>query len=112
MSPQIIIGVYRLSVMWLETTSLTDASPLNTPRSKALFYIFHVLPEWLASVILFGYNIRKTFGTGLCGDWRLWDETEKERVKRLARVAKREAKRKEKKSQLVDIEEVEMKGRF
>jgi len=108
----LIIGIYRLSVMWLNITSLNTPSPLNTPRSKALFYIFHVLPEWLASVILFGYNIRKTFGTGLYGDWRLWDETEKERVKRLARVAKREAKRKEKKSRLVDIEEVEMKGRF
>ena len=105
-----MIGIYRLSVMWLKVTSLSDPSPLNMPGSKALFYIFHVLPEWLASAILFGYNIRKTFGTGLCGDWRLWDETEKERVKRLARIAKQEAKRKEKKLQLVDIEEVEMKG--
>ena len=105
-----MIGIYRLSVMWLKVTSLSDPSPLNTPSSKALFYIFHVLPEWLASAILFGYNIRKTFGTGLCGDWRLWDETEKERVKRMARIAKRDAKRKEKKLKLVDSEEVEMKG--
>ena len=102
-----MISVYRLSVMWIKTTSLSAPSPLNTPTSKALFYVFHVLPEWLASVILFGDNIRKTFGTGLVGDWRLWDETEKERVKRLARVAKREAKRKEKKMQLVDAEVVE-----
>ena len=105
-----MIGVYRLSVMGFKTTSLSAPSPLNTPLSKAAFYVFHVLPEWLASLILFGYNIRKTFGTGLLGDWRLWDETEKERVKRLARVAKREAKRKEKKMQMVDTEEVEMKG--
>jgi hypothetical protein len=86
-----MIGVYRLSVTRLKTTSLSAPSPLNTPRSKALFYIFHVLPEWLASLILLGFNIRKTFGTGLVGDWRLWDETEKERVKRLARVAKGQA---------------------
>ena len=105
-----MIGTYRLSVMWLKTTSLTAPSPLNSSSSKALFYIFHVLPEWLASLILFGENIRKTFGTGLVGDWRLWDETEKERVRRLARVAKREAKRKEKKMQLVNTEVVEMKG--
>ena len=105
-----MIGTYRLSVMWIKTTSLTASSPLNTPGSKALFYIFHVLPEWLASAILFGDNIRKTFGTGLIGDWRLWDETEKERVKRMARIAKRDAKRKEKKLKLVDSEEVEMKG--
>ena len=98
--------------MLLKTTSLSAPSPLNTPSSKAIFYIFHVLPEWLATLILFGNNIRKTFGTGLLGDWRLWDETEKERVKRLARMAKREAKRKEKRMQLVDTqaEEVEMKA--
>lgn len=106
-----MISVYRLSVMWIRVTSLSGPSPLNTPTSKALFYVFHVLPEWLASVILFGDNIRKTFGTGLVGDFRLWDETEKERVKRLAREAKREAKRKEKKMQLVDVEVAEMKGR-
>jgi hypothetical protein len=108
-----MIGTYRLSVMWLKTTSLTAPSPLNTPGSKALFYCFHLLPEWLASVILLGGNVRKTFGTGSIGDWRFCDETEKERVKRLARIAKREAKReakgKEKKLQLVDTEEVEMR---
>ena len=100
--------------MWLKTTSLSAPSPLNTPVSKAAFYVFHVLPEWLASVIIFVDNIRKTFGTGLLGDWRLWDETEKERVKRLARAAKREAKREakrnEKKMQLIDTKEVEIIG--
>ena len=105
-----MIGVYRLSVMGLKTTSLSAPSPLNTPGSKATFYVFHVLPEWLASVIIFVVNIRKTFGTGLVGDWRLWDETEKERVKRLAREDKREAKRKEEMMQLVNIEEVEVNG--
>jgi hypothetical protein len=79
--------------MWITTTSLSAPSPLNTPLSKASFYIFHVLPEWLASLILFGINIRKTFGTGLVGDWRASDETEKERMKRLDREVKRQAKR-------------------
>ena len=100
-----MIGTYRLSVMWLRT-SLTSPSPIDTPLSKAFFYIFHALPEWLACVILFGDNIRETFKTGLFGDWRLWDETEKERVKRLAR----EAKDIEKNMQLVHTEVVEMKG--
>ena len=95
-----MIGTYRLSVMWIKTTSLTGSSPLNTPGSKALFYIFHVLPEWLVSLILLGDDTRKTFGTGLIGDWRLWDKTEEERV------GKREAKRK---AQLVDADEAEMK---
>jgi hypothetical protein len=91
-----MIGVYRLSIMWIKTTSLSAPSPLNTPRSKAAFYIFHVLPEWLAILILFGNNIRKTMGTGLIGDKRLWDETEKEREHRLKQEAKREAKRQRK----------------
>ena len=76
--------------MRFETTSLSASSPLNTPRSKADFYIFHVLPEWLASLIIFGNNIRKTFGTGFFGDTRLWDETERERAERLKREAKRQ----------------------
>jgi hypothetical protein len=97
--------------MGFKTTSLAAPSVLNTPRSKAGFYTFHILPEWLASVILFGYNIRETFGTGLIGDWRPWDETEKERVKRLKRKAKREAKREAKRQEKkVGIDEVEMKG--
>lgn len=87
--------------MRFETTSLSAPSPLNTPRSKAAFYIFHVVPEWLASVIIFGCNIRKTFGTGFVGDKRLWDETETERVERLKKEAKREAKRQEKNPHLV-----------
>jgi hypothetical protein len=82
--------------MWIRTTSLSAPSPLNTPLSKAAFYIFHGLPEWLASSILFGNNIRKTVGTGLVGDKRLWDETEKEREYILKQEAKREAKRQEK----------------
>ena len=101
-----MIGVYRLSVMWITTTSLSVPSPLNTPRSKAAFYIFHVLPEWLAILILFGNNVRKTFGTGFVGDRRLWDETEKEREERLKKEAKQEAKRQEKRTHLVEKAEI------
>ena len=62
---------------------------MNTPGGKAAFYVCHVLPEWLASLTLFADNIRKTFGTGLVGDYRLRDETENEKKSRLARVARR-----------------------
>ena len=99
--------------MPIEITSLSDplASPLNTPPSKAAFYIFHVLPEWLASLIIFGNNIRKTFGTGFVGDRRLWDETEKERDERLKKEAKREAKRQGKNPHLVGgVETKEING--
>jgi hypothetical protein len=96
------------------TTLLSAPDALNTPRAKAAFYILHVLPEWLASVILFGYNIRKSFGTGLKGDWRSQDETEKQRVKRLEKEAKKEAKRdakrQEKNINLANTEDIEMNG--
>ncbi|KAF8812916.1 hypothetical protein BYT27DRAFT_6399129 [Phlegmacium glaucopus] len=105
-SLMIMVGIYRLSVMQIKTTSLSAPSVLDTPRAKAAFYVFHVLPEWLASLILFGVNIRKTLGTGMWGDWRIKDETEKQRAKR----EKREAKRKNKKMQLIDTEKAEMKG--
>ena len=91
---KLMIDVYRLFVMWTKSAP----SPPNTPKRP--------LPEWLASLILFGNNIRKSFGTGLIGDWRPWDETEKEQVKRLEREAKREAKH----MHLFDTEEIEVKG--
>ena len=75
-------------------------------HSKLAFYVFHALPEWLACLILFGNNIRKSFGTGLIGDWRVYDETEKELVKRLDREAKRVAKIKQKKMHSVDTEDL------
>ncbi|KAF8812922.1 hypothetical protein BYT27DRAFT_6399199 [Phlegmacium glaucopus] len=105
-SLMIMVGIYRLSVMHIKTTSLSAPSVLNTPRAKAAFYVVHVLPEWLASLILFGVNIRKTLGTGMWGDWRGKDETEKQRAKR----EKREAKRQSKKQHLIDTEKAKMKG--
>lgn len=90
---QCIIAIYRMSVMPTRISSLTERSRLNTPQGKAAFYIFHVLPEWLATVTLFSVNIRKTFGTGLAGDWHYRDETEKERKKRITSEDKRRAKK-------------------
>ena len=102
-----MISTYRLSVMWLKVTSITVPSPHDTPSSKALFYVFHALPEWVATVILIWDDIPETFGTGLFGDWRLWDETEKDRMKRLVRGGQTGGREK---MQLVHSQEVEMKG--
>jgi len=73
--------------------SLRGPNPLDSSTAKAMFYIFHVLPEWLAALFLFSVNVRKTFGTALFGDWRWRDETPKEKEKRLARRAKKEEKK-------------------
>ncbi|KAL0945507.1 hypothetical protein HGRIS_000991 [Hohenbuehelia grisea] len=88
-----IVSVYRLSVMFNRTDSLTSTAPgaLNSPSAKALFYIFHIFPEWLSIALMFGCNIREICGTGPFGDWRSHDETEKEKEKR----EKKEARKKE-----------------
>ena len=73
--------------------SLRGPNLLDSSSAKAAFYIFHILPEWLAICILFSENVRKTFGTGLFGDWRGKDETEAEKTKRLAKRAAKEKKK-------------------
>ncbi len=82
--------------MKYKVDSLISPSPLDKGTAKAAFYIFHVLPEWIATLLLVGYNTRKTFGTGFIGDWRNKDETEKQRKKREAREAKKALRKKEK----------------
>lgn len=82
--------------MFHTTTALSSTAPgtLNSPGAKASFYILHVLPEWLATAILFTFNIKRLYGTGPFGDWRYHDETPKEREKREKREAKRAERRK------------------
>ena len=89
----------------MKVTSLTDPSSLNTPGGKAAFYICHVLPEWLASLTLFADNIRKTFGTGLFGDYRVRDETESEKVSRRAKEAKRRERKANESNPAVELVE-------
>ncbi|KAJ3529946.1 hypothetical protein NM688_g7781 [Phlebia brevispora] len=71
-----VVSIYRLVVMHNKTPSLTSTGPgsLNSMTSKATFYIFHVLPEWLAATTLLAINVRQTFGTGMFGDYRLLDK--------------------------------------
>lgn len=84
--------------MYHTTTSWTSTGPgtLNSSGAKAAFYVFHVLPEWLASVALFSTSVRKAFGTGLAGDWRFRDETPAEGQSRLEKEAKKAEKKNEK----------------
>ena len=93
-SCQMVIAIYRLSVMHNFMDSLQSMGPesLNSSSDKTLFYIFHILPEWLSAALLFIPNARQTFSTGFVGDWRYHDETPQELEKRL----KGEAKHREK----------------
>ncbi|KAH7100132.1 hypothetical protein BKA62DRAFT_265395 [Auriculariales sp. MPI-PUGE-AT-0066] len=63
-----IISVYRLVVMRFRITDMHDMGPTsqNSPLDKACFYIFHVLPEWLAIALMVVPNTRKAF---------CWDHT-------------------------------------
>ncbi|KAH9834394.1 uncharacterized protein C8Q71DRAFT_859397 [Rhodofomes roseus] len=55
--------IYRLAAMDNHTTSLTAMGPgsLNGPTAKALFYIFHVAPEWLSVAMLLAVNVREVY---------------------------------------------------
>ncbi|KAI0758499.1 hypothetical protein BD413DRAFT_488700 [Trametes elegans] len=66
-----IIGIYRLDVMFHWTTSLLSIAPGSQNRGvdKAFFYTFHIAPEWLAVALLLSVNIRRTFRTGMWGDF-------------------------------------------
>ena len=95
--PQSIVGVYLLAVMWRRSPSLDSTAPgtLTSPGAKASFYVIHCLPEWLAATTLLSCNVRKTFGTGLFGDWRGVDD----RPKDIASAEKRKAKKAVKKAE-------------
>lgn len=64
-----VVGVYRLVVMRCTTDALESAAPcsLNSTAAKAAFYVFHMAPEYLTAVAIWGVNIRATFQTGTWG---------------------------------------------
>ncbi|KAG8679972.1 hypothetical protein FRC11_003085 [Ceratobasidium sp. 423] len=72
--------IYRLCVLGIRTIDVL--APIS-PTARALFYIFHLAPEWICVSILLGTNVRVRFGTGRWGDHELG---EKERDKRLKKA--------------------------
>jgi hypothetical protein len=77
------------------TTSYYSSEPSaqNHLSSKIVFYLINVLPEWTAVVLCVSINVRQLFQTGLKGDTRWWDETEKEKEKRLMKEKEKELKK-------------------
>ncbi|KXN90856.1 hypothetical protein AN958_03510, partial [Leucoagaricus sp. SymC.cos] len=90
----VIIAIYRLCLMHNTMDSIQSTGPgsFSTPKDKALFYVFHILPEWISTALLLVLNTKRIFSTGFAGDWRWRDETPEEKEKRL----KGEAKHREK----------------
>jgi len=56
-------AIYRLAVMYNKTSSLTSISPssLNTPGTKATFYIFHMVPEWISVTLSLWLDVGEIF---------------------------------------------------
>ncbi|KAI0669622.1 hypothetical protein C8Q78DRAFT_1080325 [Trametes maxima] len=65
-----VVALYRLIIMHHSTTSLLSMVPgsQNTSGEKAVFYILHAAPEWLAVALLLSVDARSKFKTGLLGD--------------------------------------------
>ncbi|KAF8844738.1 hypothetical protein BDN67DRAFT_962697 [Paxillus ammoniavirescens] len=68
-------AIFRLAFMYHHTTSLTSTAPGsgNTPVEKTTFYVFHMLSDWMATMLLLVPNVREMFATGMWGDWRAMD---------------------------------------
>ncbi|KAF8893385.1 hypothetical protein BD779DRAFT_1435862 [Infundibulicybe gibba] len=84
-------AIYRLVVMAQSTSSYESHEPgsQNSMADKSAFYIFHILPEWLASLALCSINVRDVFQTGPWGDTRWRDETPDERANRLQKESEK-----------------------
>ncbi|KAG8739498.1 hypothetical protein FRC10_005561 [Ceratobasidium sp. 414] len=75
----VIIPIYRLCVLHIRTGNILD--PLSS-SARAVFYIFHVLPEWLCISVLLGTNVRARFNTGKWGDYEMDDEDRNKRLEK------------------------------
>ncbi|KZT71040.1 hypothetical protein DAEQUDRAFT_157714 [Daedalea quercina L-15889] len=63
-------ALYRLAAMASYTDSLLSMAPgsLNTSDAKAVFYVLHILPEWIAGTMLLAVNVKQMYGfTGMRG---------------------------------------------
>lgn len=70
------IGLYRLGVMHFRVPGLLSTQGWAAQQSsgaKALFFVFHALPEWATAALLLIPNTRALFGAGIIGDWRTND---------------------------------------
>ncbi|CAE6354327.1 unnamed protein product [Rhizoctonia solani] len=78
------VPIYRLCVLHIRTIDVFE--PLST-SARAVFYIVHLVPEWLCVGILLSTNVRERFRTGRWGDYEM---AETPRDKRLEKAAAEE----------------------
>ncbi|CAE6486512.1 unnamed protein product [Rhizoctonia solani] len=80
------VPMYRLCVLGIRTIDVFTPIP---SYDRALFYIFHLAPEWICVSILLGTNVRARFETGRWGDYELAERERDERLKKAEEEAKR-----------------------
>ena len=61
---QSVPGIYRLGAMANWTDGLLSTAPgsLNSQGAKAVFYVLHILPEWIVATALLSVNVKQMFG--------------------------------------------------
>ncbi|KAG8684492.1 hypothetical protein FRC11_012023 [Ceratobasidium sp. 423] len=75
------VPIYRLCVLGIRTINVFE--PLS-PSARAIFYIFHLVPEWICVSILLGTNVRARFQTGKWGDYELAETPRDQRLEKAA----------------------------
>jgi len=73
------VPIYRLCVLHIRTANVFE--PLS-PSARAVFYVIHLLPEWLCVCVLLGTNVRERFNTGRWGDYELTDYARNKRLEK------------------------------
>ncbi|KAG8722721.1 hypothetical protein FRC08_012600 [Ceratobasidium sp. 394] len=81
------VPIHRLCVLHIRTKNVFD--PLS-PSARAVFYIIHILLEWLCACVLLGTKVRARFNTGKWGDYELTDHARNKRLERARRDAELE----------------------
>ncbi|QRV82537.1 proteophosphoglycan protein [Ceratobasidium sp. AG-Ba] len=79
------VPIYRLCVLHIRTANVFD--PLS-PSARAIFYIVHLLPEWIGVSILLSTNVRARFDTGRWGDYELNDYNRNKRLEKAKEQAR------------------------
>ncbi|KAF8606203.1 hypothetical protein BDV93DRAFT_469348 [Ceratobasidium sp. AG-I] len=78
------VPIYRLSVLHTRTADVFI--PISS-SARAVFYIIHLVPEWLCVSVLLGTNVRARFDTGRWGDYEMTDYTRNKRIEQAKRDA-------------------------
>ncbi|KAG8775227.1 hypothetical protein FRC12_001603 [Ceratobasidium sp. 428] len=81
------VPIYRLCVLHIRTGDVF--APIS-PSARAVFYVVHLLPEWLCVCVLLGTNVRARFNTGRWGDYELTDHARAKRLEKQKLAAEQE----------------------